>query len=535
MLARIVSNKEIILANITPEEDALVSKHFTAVQKGVQYIDPDQRVHWDGVYRRYNRQKQQLARPFLGSLRSFCSSYNLPLSVRDERPPWEHKVQNPDTISHDFLPGITLEECQLNAIRVGCRAEVGIFDVPTGGGKTELMAGLCKAIPCPTVILAEQRIVIEQIKARLELRDVVDDVGLFYAGSTPSGQLIIVCSIQSLLIPSKLPTEPKRSNYKTEAGYKRAAKKFEATMKGFRKRKQRAKEAREYLRRSEMLLVDECDLATNQMYKNVFRHWFNGRRRYGFSGSVFDKETPVENLFVQEHLGSVICKISRRELEDIGRIVPIRYYTISIGEDGDPKEGSAYDIAVQDYLIHNQEVHRTFAAICETYPNEGTLILVDRDDLGHILEETIPGSVFIHGKTTKRRRNEVLGAFEERDLKVVIGGKIVRRGLDLRGGCENLVIATGGKMWKTFLQQVGRAVRINSLGFGRVWDLYFLCNRYLYSHSRSRLKAAVDQGFRTRVIFRDGQQIDGESFIASRFRRPRRRANASPNQGALFH
>src|SRR5258708_1195823 len=106
----------------------------------------------------------------------------------------------------------------------------------TGSGKTEVLAGLIKALPCTTVILAEQRIIIEQIKERLELRDVVSDVGLFYAGETPTGQLVIVGSVQSVALPTKIPKPPNRSEHETDASFDKATKKFAATMQGFRSR-----------------------------------------------------------------------------------------------------------------------------------------------------------------------------------------------------------------------------------------------------------------------------------------------------------
>jgi len=553
MLARIVSNNDILLANMTTPEEDLVMERFTITVDN-RFANPDA-GGFNGIYRRYDRTRSRLARPYLGELRALCAREKIPLVVKDERPPWKYKVLDPELIGNDFLPVITLEQYQINAIRLACKVEVCIFDIPTGGGKTEIMAGICKAIPCTTVILADQRIVIDQIKQRLELRDVIDEVGLFYAGQTPTGQMIIAGSVQSLQIPNRVPPKPQESdafikarkyiaehpdefgiaadsersdvedatNTLADKMFKGMLKKYESVLKGFRKRKQRAKQFQEIVKKAEMLIVDECDLASNNQYKYVFRHLFKGRRRYGFSGTPFDPEKPVEALFLQEHLGSVLMKVERKELEDLKRIVPIEFTMFAIGDT--PKEASTFDIAVREKMVENEEFHKLVATICRQYKEERTLVLVERDALGEALLARVRGmgltAEFIHGKTPKRRRDEVLRAFERQEIGVVIGGKIIRRGLDLKGGCENLVIATGGKLWSTFNQQIGRAVRINARGIGRVFDFLFLCNKYLYKHSRARLKAIVGMGYKTRVVFPNGQQLDGPRFIASGWRRPK--------------
>lgn len=552
MMARIISNNDLILDNLTTPEEDIVIERFTVIDKST-FINPDA-GGYNGVFKRYNRQTRRLARPFLGELRALCTANGIPLVVKDERPPWKYIVAAQEDITPDYLAGITLDDYQINSIKVGCRVEVCIFDIPTGGGKTEVMAGLCKAIKCPTVILADQRIVIDQIKQRLELREIIDEVGLFYAGQTPDKQLIIAGSVQSLHIPNRVPPPPQESDAYSKAkvlvakdpekfgleansdtgAFERAVnkladkihigdnKKHASALKGFRKRRKRAKQFQAIVKKCEMIIVDECDLAgNNTQYKQVFKHYFTGRRRYGFSGTPFDPEKPVDGLFVQEHLGSVMMKVERRELEAKGRIVPIEYIMFALGNT--PMERSAFDIAVRERMVENVEFHTIIKLICQQYKEERSLVLVERDPLGKALEAAIPGSVFIHGKTPKRRRNEVLRAFEKGDIRVVIGGKILRRGLDLKGGCENLILATGGKLWSTINQQIGRAVRINKRGFGRVIDFLLLYNKYLYRHSRARLRAVVDMGYKTKVVFPDGNKVEGGNFLVTGYRQTRPR------------
>lgn len=976
MRAIIRDNQWIWLDNITDAEEEILWIEFSVTKPGI-YIDPAQRGNWDGIYRKYNRVKKRLARPLLSMLRKVCHKHNLPLSVIDKRPKWPYNKLSPQDITEDFLPGIKLHPHQIRSIQAACKIECGIADIPTGGGKGEIIAGICKAIDCPTAIIADQRIVVAQLKERLELRDVSDDVGLFYAGEKPNGQRIVVGTIQSLIIPSKAPEIPKRTNNDTDKTYEKKLNRWDVSYRGYKTRKKNAKILQQYIRDAEMILVDECvhehayinlsnglqtagslyedvisgkqrivsvggekynilstsekydnslqvttergrslitsenhpyalfvrgrredvyakhlrkgqlllindsspqpppfspfwyfvglfigdghlqnyrqikfgvrkdfddwqhnlrsisvdfdaeyssmfnrrgdlvirlksrdlveeirslgfepgrkmgsinpifdipsdssvtsilsglfdaegcsyddhvnfdssdkplaefvqillssigiksslyvgnkrnndrhatgwrvsitgsdvasfynlvgfrfsrkqkqfvvqvagaryidprqyleewlkiiptlklasilgchhtklapsndskvdlhtliewqnriitaskvnvdyecakriygishskignlcgvstatswnrlkngdtslmceyisdiqqrlshrliedltgfavepvdtiksvgkcrlidftvdkissfeangivvhncDKATSDPFKNLFRYLFKGRRRYGFSGTPFDDDKPVEGMVMQEHLGSVIATESRQELQRIGQIIPIDYYMLSFGLNGNINDKSAYDIAYNEWLVDNCDFHKLIANVCKRHRGDGTLILVDRERLGHNLENMIRAigltANFIYGKTNPRARDDKLRSFERREYDVLIGGKIINRGLDLSGGCENLIIATGGKLSSDFIQKIGRAVRHNKRGESRVYDFLFRCNRYLYDHSRAHLKAMIAAGYKTTIVL-PGGTIDGAKFVNSRFRIPKK-------------
>lgn len=522
MRAVIQDNKWVYFESLTTDEEDVLWEEFSVSDKNA-YIDPNQMGMWDGVYRKYNRAKKRIARPLLSMLLEICERNKLVLSVVDRRPPWDYSPIDPNDVGPDFLPGITLDPHQIEATKRACKIECGIVDVPTGGGKGEIICCFAKAIQCPTVIIADQTVVISQLKRRLELRDVAEEIGMFYAGRRPNDELIVVGSIQSLSPPTKPPDVPQRNPKETEEKFAKRLEKWDKQFQAYQTRRKNAKFLQQYVKKAEMIMVDECDRASSEQYKNLFRHYFSGRRRYGFSGTPMDAEKPVQAMVMQEHLGSPFIKVSRRYLERINRIIPCSYYMLAFGLDGDIKESSAYDIAYNSYIVENDEFHKLIISICNKYKNDSTLILVDRVNLGEKLEELLGeaghSTSFIYGSTGKRRRDEILRSFENKELNVLIGGKIINRGLDLSGGCDNLIIATGGKLESEFIQKVGRALRHNKRGHSRVFDFYFRCNKYLYNHSKARLTAMVNAGYETTVIF-PGGRIDGAQLIKSRFRVP---------------
>lgn len=535
VIARLDDNQWIWFDNMTDSENNVLWNAFSVSRKG-GYVDPNQMSNWDGVYRKYNRGQQRMARPFLSMLRGVCDQHKLPLVVKDNRPEWKYTPIAQEDINADFLPGITLDQYQIDCIRKMARTEVGVINIPTGGGKGEMIAGAVKAIPCPTIILADQIIVVRQLKERLELRDVAEEVGMFYAGKRPNGQMVVVGSIQSLSAPSVPPELPIKKDGESDQKFSDRLKLWDQKLAAFKTRRKNAKALLEYVHKAEMIIVDECDKATSDPYKNLFRHHFRGRRRYGFSGTPFDPEKPVEGMVMQEHLGSVIFQETRQHLTELGRIIPCEYHMLAFGLDGEIGEASAYDIAYNEHITNNPRFHSLVAKLakrCKKHPEDGTLILVDREALGYNLEAAINAiglkAKFIFGKTPQRKRDEVLRAFERREWDVLIGGKILNRGLDLSGGCENLIIASGGKLQSKIEQELGRALRRNRVGESRIYDFFFRCNRYLYSHSKARLKVIIGTGYPTKVVF-PGGSVDGAELVRSRFQIKRKLLVPPPRQ-----
>jgi superfamily II DNA or RNA helicase len=519
MRAIIVDNKWVYFDNVTVSEEEILWNEFS-VSRPNAYIDPNQMSQWDGVFRKYNRAKKRVAFPFLGKVKKLAAKHGFPLDIDDQRN-LERKLFK---IGHDHLPGIKLEQYQIEATEAALNAECGVINVPTGGGKGELVCAIVKALDCATVILADQTIVVDQLKARLELREVSDTVGMFYAGKRPNGETVVVGSIQSLTKVSKPPQPPSKAHCEDEDEYNRKVKQWERSYKGFKTRQKTAKSLLQYVENADCLIVDEADRAVSDPWKVLFRSHFKGSRRYGFSGTPTDPAKPVEAMVLEEHLGPIIYTAERKKLTELGRIIPCKYYSMCFGLDGSIKNSTTYDQAYNEFMVENNAFHNDIlkltTAILKRNSTDGVLILVEREALGNNLLALFKANEidteFIFGKTNHKQRKIALSRFEQREIRVIIGGKILNRGLDLKGGTEHLILATGGKLATDFIQKVGRAVRLNSVGSSKIYDFYFRCNKYLYQHSKARLKAIVDMGYESIVAF-PGGTIDGSELIRRRF------------------
>lgn len=505
MIARIVDNRWIYLDNVTPDVDELIYNHFAAEDPRARYIDSVEEQSWDGVYRKYRRKDQKISRGFLVDLKKLCKKHDVPLEVKDFRDPTKYPMYKVEDVNPNILSGITLMDHQIEGLKACTKHDMGIMFYITGAGKTELMCGIAKLLQCPTIIIAEERVVVDQIRGRLKLRDVTDDVGVFYAGKTPDDQLVCVGSLASLMSPPKI---KRKKNEKQE--------KYDIRLKGYKTRVKNHKIYRKLLEKCELLMIDECDkAASNKQYRKVVMQYTNSRYIYGFTGTLPMDEDKLDQLNLTEVLGSVIAKSDRRYLEEIGRIIPVKYIMSVFGENN-REDRTAFDIAVKELIEENAALHQKVKKIAEGFEGENFLILVENIKLGEELENKIEGSKFIHGKTSKKKRDEALKEFENKDLKILIGSKILKRGLDLKGGVDNLILVASSKKDSEIEQKVGRAVRINERGWARVFDFMFINNYYLYRHSRRRLKRMVQLGYPT-IVATPKKTLSGEDVIKKGF------------------
>jgi ERCC4-related helicase len=210
----------------------------------------------------------------------------------------------------------------------------------------------------------------------------------------------------------------------------------------------------------------------------------------------------------------------------------------------DPEFNLHNKITLEDattmFMTENQRFHDLCMAFCRYHKDERNMVLVDRIELGENLlrraTELGISAEFIYGKTSKKERKRIIELFSVGKLDVLIGGKIVNRGLDVKGGIDNLICATGGKLRSDFLQKIGRALRVNKRGYSNVYDFFFRCNHYLYTHSQARLETIVDAGYEAKVLF-GYTDIDGEELIRRQWRKPARPkgGRGGKQEKTLFH
>lgn len=539
MELQIVNNNYVYMNNIIDRHNNILWDKMTFVDPNSKFMNKNR--PWQGKFRKYDLVQKRCLLTFLPRIVHICKSENLPFSIDDLRDKWNYPVADPNTITADYLPKITLEDYQIASIKKALQVEFGIFKLTTGAGKTEIIAGICKAINCPTVILADMTVVVSQLKERLQLRNVAEEIGLFFAGEKPNGEMIVVGSVQSLAAPTPVGPSPSAEEFPDDNKYQKALQKWHQQRDAYNTRKKNYKFLIEYVQKAEMLIVDECDRSASDTYKKVIRTHFKGRRKYGFSATPYDDAKPIKNINVEENFGPIVFEMNRKEVEERGRIIPCKYRSIVYEDPNfDLHNKITLDEATNMFMIENQRFHDIIFGICNVHKGERNMILTERIPLGENLlarAQTLGlNARFIYGSTPKSERDRIIAEFAAGQLDVLIGGKIVNRGLDIKGGVDNLIVATGGKLRSDFLQKIGRALRVNNRGFSYVYDFLFRCNHYLYEHSKARLATIIDAGYESKVLF-GYANLDGKEFVRRNYQPPARprSGRGRETQKTLFH
>lgn len=217
----IVSNNNLLrLTQVYEPQEAVITKHFRAKDPNAHYKKAMTNTSWDGYTRFYNEKAQTIKKAFLSELVELCDKNNFPYDIVDDRYKSKYPLPSPDSFDVNLIDGIKAYPWQMRCWQSACEGgtdilkEIGTHFHPTGSGKSIMMAGLVKLFRCPTVIITEQSIVLDQIVKTLRINKVVhhNDVGEFYSGKMPSGNLVCVGSIAAIQSPKK----PKYDNFKVK-------------------------------------------------------------------------------------------------------------------------------------------------------------------------------------------------------------------------------------------------------------------------------------------------------------------------------
>jgi len=213
----IEDNRWIRLTQVFEAHASALEKHFRVKDPNAHHSMAMKRNHWDGYHRFYKSGTQTLRRGYLKEVIQLCIDNDFPYEIVDKRLKSKWPIPAPDSFDKHLvdveLKGKKVEahDHQVRCWNSVCKAtvhplfEIGTHSHPTGGGKSLMMAGIVKLFRCPTVIITEQSIVLNQIVDSLKLFDVVhhDDIGEFYSGKMIGNNLVCVGSIAALQTPKK--------------------------------------------------------------------------------------------------------------------------------------------------------------------------------------------------------------------------------------------------------------------------------------------------------------------------------------------
>lgn len=204
------------------------------------------------------------------------------------------------------------------------------------------------------------------------------------------------------------------------------------------------------------LILDEIHHAAAKTYRDLNKRVWNGiRYRYGLSATPF-RNNSEEQLLYESVAGQVVYNLSYAKAVEAGYIVPVDAFYYEL-----PKflpSGTTYISHYKELVVENEYRNDLIAFLMLKLVNQGvpTLCLVREVAHGEILSN-ITGLPFVNGLDASSRN--YIKLFNSGEIKGLIGTEgVLGEGVDTKP-CEAVIIASPGKAKSSFMQKVGRAVR----------------------------------------------------------------------------
>lgn len=378
---------------------------------------------------------------------------------------WQWDVKRPPlAVKHTrdiTLGGVTLYPWQAKAVRIALERGRGVLKVATGGGKTEVVAGLVRCLegerPPKTLIVVPNRNLLIQTKKRLEER-LGYEVGAIGFGKWQEDYVTVA-------IPDTL-----------------SAPKFQ-------------KERIELMNKCEMILLDECHHTPSQKWSTIVGRC-KAFYRFGLSGTPLDRGDGSD-LKLEGSTGPMLVDISSSLLVSQGKLAKPTVEMVDVTKPSLPEGLDFHDIYTLG-IVRNLHFHRLLVSKVAAFvkAKKQVLVLVTRIDHGNALSAEMNlvrrkpiAHAFVHGKTDIEVLKARVEEFKAGKLPVLIASPIFGEGTDIPN-IDVLVVADGGKSVIKTVQKAGRAMRPKKgrENVCRLVDFRHYTHGKLLEHSEARIE-----------------------------------------------
>lgn len=397
--------------------------------------------------------------------------------IKQQKPPIK---RNDFTFDSAMLTGITLRDYQLEAIEKGILSERGIFEVATGLGKTEIAAGIIKAVGLRTLFMVHTQDLLHQTAKRLSER-LQEPIGLIGDGVFKAEPTVVVATVQSL--NSRMFQKNKKGRYIL---HKKTGQMMKQLLSSFA-----------------VMFQDETHHSSSMSFYRIGMFMHNAYYRFGLSGTPLRRDD-VNNMKVRAVTGPVIYSKLAEEAIEEGHLSDIEVRIVDNEEEeilsNSWRHIYKYGIAQSKY--RNTLIIKIIGSMY--LKRRRQLILVRYIKHGKILQRMLANhlhvpAVFLSGKDSALKREQVKGKFNTQDMKdggfVLIASSIFDEGVDIPE-VDVLVHASGGKSEVKTIQRIGRGLRKKKSGNKLiVYDFNDMNSRFLSTHSIERIETYENEGF----------------------------------------
>jgi len=391
---------------------------------------------WDGRKHFFSKITNRFPAFFTDMVVDFLEEHKISVVNNVKKP----KGLPKNTLKKTNINDVELRDYQLECVKACLKHGYGIIQAPTNSGKTVVIASVVKLYDKKTLILVDRKNLAEQIKARLESYG-IESVDIIHSEHQEfNDSKICVCLVQSIGKIEK------------------------------------------YLEKFELLIIDEVHKAKADGFISVVKKCKNANNRFGFSATV-QKASSADGLKLIAGYGPKIFNLDVKSLIDRGDIMadPVFFMVLNDQEplilkenlDKIDSKNKFVEMENRNY-VYNLYRNALIIYIVKklTQKNQKVFILVRRIDHGSLLSSML-GVDYIQGSTPMSERKQLIEDFEEgRSLVLLAQTEILGTGIDLKGGTDAMIVASGGNGEIGVIQKAGRALRKNDKMEVSIFDFY---------------------------------------------------------------
>lgn len=219
---------------------------------------------------------------------------------------------------------------------------------------------------------------------------------------------------------------------------------------------------------AEGAVVSNCHQAKSKSLDTILGKYLpHVPLRRGFTGTmpkeIFDAKSIIANV------GPVVNKVTAKQLQDKGILSKCHVHCVVTK---DKKEYTSYDAEAKSLNTDKDRLDFISEFIQEVNKSGNTLVLVNKVAAGELLNDMIPGSTFVYGKTKVKERKSTYKSVQTSNNKVIIATyQVAAVGINIPR-IFNLVMIEAGKSFVRVIQTIGRGIRVaKDKDFVNIWDI----------------------------------------------------------------
>ena len=380
----------------------------------------------------------------------------------------EHRIFNDTKIDmpEKFINGKELRDYQNEAVDVFLRKKVGILELGTGAGKTEIAIETIRRLKCKTLFITDKIELLRQTRDRIK-DSLGIEVGTIGGGEEDNIKDVTVATIQTL--------NKNKDKYK------------------------------QYLSSVRFVIFDETHKVAANSYVKISRYLIGTEYRMGLSGTAYRDDG--NDMMIFAVTGDIIHNLGTRILIERGWLVKpqitfIKDYLpqeeMNIIEDqcktGLINETAVYSIYYDKFITNGVKRNLTIFDIVHKYKDKKILILTKLIEHGQILQAHIPDSQHLYGATSKEDREEMFKNFVSGKCNVLISTiSIFSEGIDIPS-LDIVLNASANRGDVKTIQVLGRVLRKLEGKKGAMYIDFWDETKFFRTASNSRKRALQREG-----------------------------------------